>query len=118
MKKIFLGSLLLTALFTACTSDDDYNAGIASPQASDPTITHSFGNGSITEVGVINLADVADETVKVAEIVAPQPTSKTATLDSMFITFINENGEDVVMKIKEDGLVPTADFASNVVEGF
>lgn len=119
MKKILLGSLLFGALFTACSNDDDYNAGIASPQSSDPTVTHSFGNGSVTEVGVINLAEVTAETVQVAEIVAPTPTSETAKLDSMVISFTSEEGgEAVVTNIKEDGLVATDFFASDVIEAF
>lgn len=119
MKKILLGSLLFTALFTACSSDDDYNAGIASPQASDPTVTQSFGNGSVTEVGVINLADVTTETVQVATIVAPTPTSETAKLDSMVISFTSEEGGDAVSTtIGEDGMVPTEFFTTNVVEAF
>ena len=119
MKKILLGSLLFTALFTACSSDDDYNAGIASPQASDPTATQSFGNGAVTEVGVINLADVTTETVQVATIVAPVPTSETAKLDSMVISFTGEEGGDAVTTtIGEDGLVPTEFFTTSVVEAF
>ena len=119
MKKILLGSLLFTALFTACSSDDDYNAGIASPQASDPTATQSFGNGTVTEVGVINLADVTTETVQVATIVAPVPTSETAKLDSMVISFTDEEGGDAVTTaIGEDGLVPTDFFTTSIVEAF
>mgnify|MGYP002623083400 CR=1 FL=1 len=119
MKKILLGSLLFGTLFTACSSDDDYNAGIASPQASDPTVMQSFGNGSVTEVGVINLADVTAETVQVANIVAPTPTSETAKLDSMVISFTSEEGGDAVQTtIKEDGLLATDFFTSEVVEAF
>jgi len=118
MKKILLGSLLLGALFTACSDDEDYNAGIASPQASDATVTQKFGDGSVTEVGVINLAEVTTETVKVADITAPSHTSETAKLDSMTITFFTDDSEEsFVESIQEDGLLSTATFTS-IVESF
>ena len=111
MKKIFFGSLLFAALFTACSSDDDYNAGIASPQSSDPTVPQSFGNGSVTEVGTINLAEITEENVKVATIVAPTPTSTTAKLDSMYITINDESSANVLVSpIKADGLVAASEL--------
>ena len=114
MKKILFGSLLFAALFTACSSDDDYNADIAKPQASDATVTHSFGTGSVTEVGVINLAEVVDETIKVADITAPTMSSETAKIDSMYISFLDV-AEDNNIKIEADGLVSTA-YLTNLVE--
>ena len=114
MKKILLGSLLFGALFTACSSDDDYNAGIAKPQASDATVTHSFGSGSVTEVGLINLAEVESEAVKVAEIVAPTMTSATAKIDSMCISFLDVL-ENNVTTIDAEGQVST-DFLTKIVE--
>lgn len=111
MKKIFFGSLLFAALFTACSSDDDYNADIASPQSSDPTVPQSFGNGSVTEVGTINLAEITEENVKVATIVAPTPTSTTAKLDSMYITINDESSANVLVSpIKADGLVAASEL--------
>lgn len=110
MKKIFFGSLLFAALFTACSSDD-YNAGIASPQSSDPTVPQSFGNGSVTEVGTINLAEITEENVKVATIVAPTPTSTTAKLDSMYITINDESSANVLVSpIKADGLFAASEL--------
>ena len=118
MKKILFGALLFGTLFTACSEDDDYNAGIATPQTSAPTVAQSFGNGSVAEVGVINLAEVTTETVQVADIVAPQPTSETAKLDSMVISFTGEEGgEPILTNIQEDGLIPTT-LLTSVVEGF
>ena len=113
MKKIFFGSLLLGALLTACSNDDDYNAGIANPQASDPTVTHSFGNGKVTEVGVINLAEITEETVKVADIVTPTMTSETAKLDSMCISIL-ELEEDHITRISTDGTISKDYLASKL----
>ena len=106
--------MLFGALFTACSSDDDYNAGIAKPQASDATVTHSFGSGSVTEVGLINLAEVESEAVKVAEIVAPTMTSATAKIDSMCISFLDVL-ENNVTTIDAEGQVST-DFLTKIVE--
>lgn len=114
MKKILFGSLLFAALFTACSSDDDYNADIAKPQASDATVTHSFGTGSVTEVGVINLADVETENVKVADIAVPTMSSETAKIDSMYISFLDAT-EDNSVKIETDGTISTA-YLTKLVE--
>ena len=114
MKKILFGSLLFGALFTACSNDDDYNADIAQPQANGATVTQSFGNGSVTEVGIINLAEVETETVKVADITAPTMTSETAKLDSMYISFLDVL-EDNDVKIDADGQIPT-EFLTKIVE--
>ena len=112
MKKVFLASLLFGALFTACSNDDDYNAGIASPQKSDPTVTQSIGDITVAKVATINLADVTDEKVKVADITLPTPTSENAKLDSMEVCFFDENenqltktGIDTEGKISTEVLV-------------
>ena len=73
MKKILFASiaLLSSIAFTSC--DQDFMDGIAGPLTSDPETpqTVAFGNGSITEVSTINLADVASELVQVCQIKAP-----------------------------------------------
>lgn len=59
-------SLLLSV--ASCT--DDYTDW-SDPQHNDQPATVQFGNGSVTEVAGINLADVTTSTVKVASIEAP-----------------------------------------------
>ena len=72
IKKIFMGMTLLMAM-VSCTEDyTDWGT----PQTNPEEEAVTFGNGSVTPVDVINLADVNTEKVKVASIVAP--TSSTA----------------------------------------
>ena len=101
MKKILFASIaLLSAIaFTSC--DQDFMDGIAGPLTSDPEIpqTVAFGNGAITEVSVINLAEVAGETVQVCKITAPTVTDEKATFKNYTITIdgvaydLTTNGE-------------------------
>ena len=68
-KKIF-SAIALAATLTACTGDyKDWDAPHVTPQAD----AVAFGNGSISEVGLIDFANIADgqQTVKVCNIVAP-----------------------------------------------
>ena len=68
MKKSIFSLFVLATSLVACTDDyTDWNA----PQHNDQPATVQFGNGSITEVPAINLADVTSETVRVASITAP-----------------------------------------------
>lgn len=59
---------MLATSLAACT--DDYKDW-AEPQHNDQPATVQFGNGSVTEVGVIDLGQVFDETVQVAQVTAP-----------------------------------------------
>ena len=67
IKKILLGMTLLMSM-VSCTEDyTDWG----NPQTNPQEEAVAFGNGSVTPVDVINLAEVATEKVKVASIVAP-----------------------------------------------
>ena len=67
IKKILLGMTLLMSM-VSCTEDyTDWG----NPQTNPQEEAVAFGNGSVTPVNVINLAEVATEKVKVASIVAP-----------------------------------------------
>lgn len=68
MKKTIFSLLVLATSLAACT--DDYKDW-AEPQHNDQPATVQFGNGSVTEVPVINLGEVFDETVQVAQVTAP-----------------------------------------------
>lgn len=67
MKKTIFSLLVLATSLAACT--DDYKDW-AGPQHNDQPATVQFGNGSVTEVPVINLGEVFDETVQVAQVTA------------------------------------------------
>ena len=67
IKKILLGMTLLISM-VSCTEDyTDWG----NPQSNSQEEAVAFGNGSVTPVDVINLADVTTEKIKVASIVAP-----------------------------------------------
>ena len=67
IKKILLGMTLLMSM-VSCTEDyTDWG----NPQSNSQEEAVAFGNGSVTPVDVINLADVTTEKIKVASIVAP-----------------------------------------------
>lgn len=109
IKKILFGMSLLLSV-TACTDDyTDWNA----PQHNDQPETVQFGNGSITEVPVINLADVSTPTVKVASITAP--TSSSA--DYSQATYQIKLGEKV-MDITADGTIATADLQDYITSNY
>ena len=101
-------SLLLSV--TACT--DDYTDWSA-PQHNDQPATVQFGNGSITEVPVINLADVTDANVKVASITAP--TSSDA--DYSQATYQIQLGAKT-MDITADGEIATADLQQYILDNY
>lgn len=109
IKKILFGMSLLLSV-TACT--DDYTDWSA-PQHNDQPATVQFGNGSITEEGVINLADVSAETVKVASITAP--TSDAA--DYSEATYQLQLGSQL-MDITADGTIATADLQKYIVDNY
>ena len=93
----------------SCT--EDYTDW-ANPQTNPEEETVSFGNGSVTPEGVINLADVTGDKVKVASIVAP-----TSTKDSYTPIFkINFDGQS--FDIDADGNMAKADLASYITDKY
>lgn len=106
IKKILLGMTLLMSM-VSCTEDfTDW----AHPQTNPQEEAVAFGDGSVTPVDVINLADVQTEKVKVASIVAP--TSSNAAYTPTYK--INFDGQS--FDIDAEGNMATADLANYIVE--
>ena len=108
IKKILLGMTLLMSM-VSCTEDyTDWG----NPQTNPEEEAVSFGDGSVTPEGVINLADVTGDKVKVASIVAP-----TSTKDSYKSSFkINLDGQS--FDIDADGNMAKADLVSYITDKF
>ena len=108
IKKIFLGMTLLMAM-VSCTEDyTDWGT----PQTNPEEEAVTFGNGSVTPVDVINLADVTGDKVKVASIVAPTSTKNTYTPSFK----INFDGQ--TFDIDADGNMAKADLTNYIVEKY
>ena len=108
IKKIFLGMTLLMAM-VSCTEDyTDWGT----PQTNPEEEAVTFGNGSVTPVDVINLADVTGDKVKVASIVAPTSTKNTYT-PSFKINFDGQSFD-----IDADGNMAKADLATYITDKY
>ena len=108
IKKILLGMTLLMSM-VSCTEDyTDWG----NPQTNPQKEAVAFGDGSVTPVDVINLADVNTEKVKVASIVAP--TSSNAAYTPNYK--INFDGQS--FDIDADGNMATADLTSYIVNQY
>ena len=108
IKKILLGMTLLMSM-VSCTEDyTDWGT----PQSNSQEEAVAFGNGSVTAVDVINLAEVATEKVKVASIVAP--TSSDAAYTPNYK--INFDGQS--FDIDAEGNMAKADLANYIVDKF
>ena len=106
IKKILLGMTLLMSM-VSCTEDyTDWG----NPQSNPQEEAVSFGDGSVTPVDVINLANVKTEKVKVASIVAP--TSSDAAYTPNYK--INFDGQS--FDIDADGNMATAELTSYIVD--
>ena len=106
IKKILLGMTLLMSM-VSCTEDyTDWG----NPQSNPQEEAVSFGDGSVTPVDVINLANVKTEKVKVASIVAP--TSSDAAYTPTYK--INFDGQS--FDIDADGNMATAELTSYIVD--
>lgn len=109
MKKLMY--IAAAALFglTACT--EDYKDWVPQQQPTQPA-TVTFGDGSVTEMGVIDLNALADgqETVKVASIVAP-----TASAEGYEASYTITLGE-VTYPIEISGLMKATDLQKYVSE--
>ncbi len=103
-KKILLGMALVASL-VACT--DDYKDW-ADPQVVAQPETVSFGDGSITTVGVIDFNQITDERVKVCTI-NPPSASDPAYAPSYSITI-----GDQVFDINADGTMLSSDLQDYV----
>ena len=108
IKKILLGMTLLMSM-VSCTEDyTDWG----NPQTNPEEEAVSFGDGSVTPEGVINLADVTGDKVKVASIVAP-----TSTKDSYKSSFkINLDGQS--FDIDADGNMAKADLVNYITNKY
>lgn len=104
IKKILLGMTLLMSM-VSCTEDyTDWG----NPQSNSQEEAVAFGNGSVTPVNVINLADVTTEKIKVASIVAP--TSSNAAYTPTYK--INFDGQS--FDIDADGNMAKADLVNYI----
>jgi hypothetical protein len=108
IKKILLGMTLLMSM-VSCT--EDYTDW-ANPQTNPQEDAVAFGNGSVTPVDVINLADVKTEKVKVASIVAP--TSSDAAYTPTYK--INFDGQS--FDIDADGNMAKADLVNYITSKY
>ena len=90
----------------SCT--EDYTDW-ANPQSNpDKEEAVSFGDGSVTPEGVINLADVTGDKVKVASIVAPTSTKDT------YAPFFKINFDGQSFDIDADGNMAKADLVNYI----
>ena len=93
----------------SCTEDyTDWSK----PQVNAEPKAVEFGNGSVTPVDVINLANVTEEKVQVASIVAP------TSSDAGYTPTIKINLGDKTYDIDNDGKMATADLASYISETY
>lgn len=108
IKKILLGMTLLMAM-VSCTEDyTDWSK----PQVNAEPKAVEFGNGSVTPVDVIDLANVTEEKVQVASIVAP------TSSDANYTPTIKINLGDKTYDIDNDGKMATADLATYISETY
>ena len=99
----------MTLLMSMVSCTEDYTDW-GNPQTNPQKEAVAFGNGSVTAVDVINLADVNTEKVKVASIVAP--TSSNAAYTPNYK--INFDGQS--FDIDADGNMATAELTSYIVD--
>jgi hypothetical protein len=111
MIKKILSLIAFVASIAACT--DDYKDWL-SPQVVPQPETVSFGNGSVSTVGVIDFNSVTADKVKVCNITAPTSTDAGYKLTSYVITL----GGDATYDITADGVMTAADLHSYVAKTF
>ena len=108
IKKILLGMTLLMSM-VSCT--EDYTDW-ANPQTNPQEDAVAFGNGSVTPVDVINLANVTEDKVQVASIVAP------SSSNAAYAPIIKINLGDKTFDIDNEGKMATADLATYISEKY
>ena len=101
----------MTLLMSMVSCTEDYTDW-GNPQTNPEEEAVAFGNGSVTPEGVINLADVTGDKVKVASIVAPTSTKDTYTP----IFKINFDGQS--FDIDADGNMAKADLVNYITGKF
>ena len=101
----------MTLLMSMVSCTEDFTDW-AHPQTNPQEEAVAFGDGSVTPVDVINLADVKTEKVKVASIEAP--TSSNAAYTPTYK--INFDGQS--FDIDAEGNMATADLANYIVEKY
>ena len=111
MIKKILSLIAFVASVAACT--DDYKDWL-SPQVVPQPETVSFGNGSVSTVGVIDFNSVTADKVKVCNITAPTSTDAGYKLTSYVITL----GGDATYDITADGVMMAEDLHSYVAKTF
>ena len=109
MKKIFFGLTFVAAL-TACT--DDYKDWAEVPSVPQPA-TVSFGDGSVSTVGVIDLNSVTSDKVQVCNISAPS-----ASEEGYTPSYVLTLGDGANFDIAGDGTIATADLQKYIVETY
>ena len=93
----------------SCTEDyTDWSK----PQVNAEPKAVEFGNGSVTPVDVIDLANVTEEKIQVASIVAP------TSSDAGYTPTIKINLGDKTYDIDNDGKMATADLATYIAETY
>ena len=98
-KKLF-SVLVLASSLAACTGDyTDW----AKPQHYDQPATVTFGNGSVTEVGLIDFAKVSTATVQVCTIKAP--TSSDESYTPMYKITLGDGTVDETYDLAADGSI-------------
>ena len=109
IKKIFSALLLATSL-VACT--DDYTDWSA-PQSNPQPETVSFGNGSVTPVGVIDFAAGVADKVQVCSITAP--TSSSADYGTAIYKL---NLGNTSLDISADGMIASETLKTYIVSNY
>ena len=104
-KKILLGMALVASL-AACT--DDYKDWL-DPQVVGQPQTVSFGDGSISTVGVIDFNSITSELVKVCNITAP------TSSDAAYTPFYTIAIGDQTFDINSDGMMSAADLQNYII---
>ena len=108
IKKIFSGLIFVAAL-TACT--DDYKDWAPIPTTPQPE-TVAFGDGSVTEMSIIDLNAVTDENVQVCSIKAP-----TAS-DAAYTPYYTITIGDETYSIDASGTMSAAELQTIVANNF
>ena len=110
MTKKILSLIAFVASVAACT--DDYKDWLTPQVVPQPTQV-TFGDGSVSTVGVIDFNSIADERVKVCNITAP-----TATEANYTPFYIITLGGNATYDIDADGTMAAADLQGYIASQF